>query len=423
MGAQPKHDPAGDAPAIPAFAAPLGALVGAFRTCGLALPRGRSAGEQPARYLLRVGGGVLTVGATDGAVYVEAILPVDPAETNGAVLLPAEVGEYLAQLGTAGRDATVRAARSKRPGRLALAIGGRAAEFAVQSPDEYAAFPEPSATDPVAVPTAAFAAALVLARAAIGHDNDRTALGTVRLSLDGDGLALAAADGAKAARAVVPLADNGPALADTHDRPPAGGATPAPVSRAALLPRRGAELLDRLLAQAGREGRGQVALVVPPPGGATLVLACGPTLRAAIRLQEGHFPPLVATRARVPIPSRVAATVLVADLLAAARRCAVVAGEDEGATVALTIRDEAVLLTGKGDCGTVVSRSPPSSRCASRGWRCCPSTSAYRACWRWRRDSDPTAGRGSRRCTSRIRSPRRWCWCPARTPPPRPSRC
>lgn len=361
MSVHPKHDPAGDVPAIPSFTAPLGALVGAIRTVGLALPRGRAAGEQPAGFLLRVGGGALAVGATDGVVYVEAILPVELDSKDGDVLLPAEVGEYLAQLGAGERDGTVRAARSKRSGRLALAIGTRGAEFAARSSDNYAPFPEPVG-DPFAVPTASLAAALGLARSAVSHDTERAALGAIRLTLDGDGLALAATDGAKGARAVIPCPNAGSGIGPGTGPTPAGapggfpaGATVGSVaSRAALVPRRGADLLDRLLAQAGREGRELVTLAVPPPGGATLVLACGPILRAAVRLQEGNFPPLAAVRERVPRTARLAATVLVADLLAAARRCAVVVGESEEATVALIIRGDALLLTAKGEVGAVV---------------------------------------------------------------------
>ncbi|HET8630763.1 MAG TPA: hypothetical protein VFL91_25375, partial [Thermomicrobiales bacterium] len=76
-------------PVVPAFTAPLKALVGLTRSAELALPKGKALVPATASLRLTVAGGRLALAATDLEVFVEATLAVLGAEEGDVLLAPA----------------------------------------------------------------------------------------------------------------------------------------------------------------------------------------------------------------------------------------------------------------------------------------------------------------------------------------------
>ncbi len=110
------------APVVPAFNAPLKALVGLARAAELALPRGKALIPAVANLRVTVAGGRLALAATDLEVFVEATLPTLGAEEGDALLAPS-FAAYLERLAASAQAEEVAAFPSDKGALATLAPG------------------------------------------------------------------------------------------------------------------------------------------------------------------------------------------------------------------------------------------------------------------------------------------------------------
>ena len=321
---RPVERPGG--PIVPAFNAPLKALVGLARAAELALPRGKALVPAVANLRVTVAGGRLALAATDLEVFVEATLPTLGAEEGDALLAPS-FAAYLERLAASAQVEEVAAFPSDKGG-LQLRLGRRGGEFAALPTDDYPAFPEDAAAGTVSVAAGDLAAALACARATVGVPG--SVLNAVHFGVDGGHLRVESSDSFAATRVHLAAADGTPFRA--------------------LVPQRAAEALARLLAGA-TEGEVRLSL---GSGGNTLIASVGAT-RIAARLVAGLFPDLGPTRDRLPATPRVAAILAVADLAEALRLCAV-AGATDG--VLVVVKEDTVRLAARGEGAAIVESVP-----------------------------------------------------------------
>ena len=314
-------------PIVPAFNAPLKALVGLTRSAELALPKGKALVPATANLRLTVAGGRLALAATDLEVFVEATLAVLGAEEGDVLLAPA-FAAYLERLAGTAQAEQVTAYASDKGG-LQLRLGRRGGEFAALPTDDYPSFPAPAPAGSVSVAVGDLVAALACARATIAGPG--SVLNAVHLSTGEDGLRLESTDSFAATRVH---------LAATADGEPFR----------ALVPQRAAEALARVLAQA-QEGEARVSLGA---GGNTLTVTVG-AVRVAAHLLDGRFPDLGPLRDRLPAKPGVSATLAVADLAEAVRLCAVAEASDG---LALVVRGDTVRLASRGDATAIVEAVP-----------------------------------------------------------------
>lgn len=322
---RPVERPSG--PTVPAFNAPLKALVGLARAAELALPRGKALVPAVANLRVTVAGGRLALAATDLEVFVEATFQTLGAEEGDALLAPS-FAAYLERLAASAQAEEVAAFPSDKGG-LQLRLGRRGGEFAALPTDDYPAFPEDAAAGTVSVAAGDLAAALGCARATIGVPG--SVLNAVHFGVEGGHLRVESSDSFAATRVHLAAAADGTPLR-------------------ALVPQRAAEALARLLAGA-TEGEVRLSL---GSGGNTLIASAGAT-RIAARLVDGRFPDLGPTRDRLPATPRVAAILAVADLAEALRLCAV-AGATDG--VQVVVKEDTVRLAARGEGAAIVESVP-----------------------------------------------------------------
>lgn len=257
----------------------------------------------------------LTLTATDGDLGVTTTLPAE-VTTPGCLALPARLlSEYVAQLPAH----PVRLTLDERRQRVHVTCGATSAHIGAWPADEFPTLPNPADDWAFDLDTKRLQEALSRVAFATAHDTSRPVLSAVLFDFGPHGLTLAAADGFRLARAVLPDASG--------------------TERSLLVPERAVAEFDRLL------GEGPTARLALTGEANGLTLTVGPT-RLFTRLVDGRFPDI----ARV-IPSAWQTRVVVETraLRQAVKVASLFGAQGDAKPVVLMVEGDGVVLRSRGD--------------------------------------------------------------------------
>ena len=257
----------------------------------------------------------LTLTATDGDLGVTTTLTAE-VTTAGRLALPARLlSEYVAQLPAHPVRLALDVARS----RVHVTCGATSAHIGALPADEFPTLPEPSDDWAFDLDAKRLQEALARVAFATAHDNSRPVLSSVLFDFGPNGLTLAAADGFRLARAVLPEASGS--------------------ERSLLVPERAVAEFDRLL---GEGATARLALTGEANG---LTLTVGPTWLFT-RLVDGRFPDITriipsAWQTRVVVKTRA--------LRQAVKVASPFGTQGDTRPVVLMVEGEGVVLRAHGD--------------------------------------------------------------------------
>lgn len=209
--------------------------------------------------LLEVTSGSLTLTATDGEIGLVTTLPVDAAAPGRAAAPARLLAEYVTQLPTEPLRLSLDAGKR----RLRVTCGRFDASLSTADPDEFPVLPPADQSTALDLDASHLRRAIEKVAFAAARDDSRPILAAVLWEVGEPGLTLAATDGFRLSRAVIPgVAGN---------------------ARHLLVPVRAVAEYGRLLVEA------EAARMVPTPDGGGLHLVAGGTTLFS-RLVDGQFP-------------------------------------------------------------------------------------------------------------------------------------
>ena len=265
--------------------------------------------------LLEVTSGSLMLTATDGEIGLVTTLPVDAA-TPGRTAAPARLlAEYVTQLPTEPLRLILDAGKR----RLRVTCGRFDASLSTADPDEFPVLPPADQSTALDLDTSHLRRAIEKVAFAAARDDSRPILAAVLWEVGEPGLTLAAADGFRLSRAVIPgVAGN---------------------ARRFLAPVRAVAEYGRLLVEA------EAARIVPTPDGGGLHLVAGGTTLFT-RLVDGQFPDIDRV---IPREWRTRAVVQTAAFRQAVRVAGLFGKDGQVRPVVFEARPRGLRLVARGD--------------------------------------------------------------------------
>jgi DNA polymerase III subunit beta len=265
--------------------------------------------------LLEVTSGSLTLTATDGEIGLVTTLPVDAA-TPGRTAAPARLlAEYVTQLPTEPLRLILDAGKR----RLRVTCGRFDASLSTADPDEFPVLPPADQSTALDLDASHLRRAIEKVAFAAAHDDSRPILAAVLWEVGEPGLTLAAADGFRLSRAIIPGV--------TGD------------ARHLLVPARAVAEYGRLLVEAEA-----ARLVLTPDGGGLHLVAGGTTLFT--RLVDGQFPDIDRV---IPREWRTRAVVQTAAFRQAVRVAGLFGKDGQVRPVVFEARPRGLRLVARGD--------------------------------------------------------------------------
>ena len=265
--------------------------------------------------LLDAGPHGLTLTATNGDLGVETTIAAE-VRTSGRVATAAHLlGEYVAQLPTDPLRLTLDGAGQ----RFTVTCGRSAARMASLPAAEYPALPTPGDRWAFDLDARRLQAALTKVSFAASRDSSRPILTAVLFDFGAAGLTLAAADGFRLARVVLPDVTGG--------------------DRQLLVPSAAVAEFSRLLSD------GDTARLGLGAETQSLTLSVGAT-RLVTRLVDGHFPDITQI---IPKSSRTRVTVATASLRQAVRVAGLFGSQGDARPVVLLADTDHLVLQARGD--------------------------------------------------------------------------
>lgn len=265
--------------------------------------------------LLEVTSGSLTLTATDGEIGLVTTLPVDAA-TPGRTAAPARLlAEYVTQL----PSEPIRLSLDAGKRRLRVTCGRFDASISTADPDEFPVLPPADQSTALDLDASHLRRTIEKVAFAAARDDSRPVLAAVLWEVGEPGLTLAAADGFRLSRAVIPgVAGN---------------------ARHLLVPVRAVAEYGRLLVEA------EAARMVPTPDGGGLHLVAGGTTLFT-RLVDGQFPDIDRV---IPREWRTRAVVQTAAFRQAVRVAGLFGKDGQVRPVVFEARPRGLRLVARGD--------------------------------------------------------------------------